>query len=242
MSTLLDVITDSLQSISQAGTGQSISPEQSQLGMRLANRMLQKWSGQKLMLYLVTQRPFALAATVQDYTVGPTGGFVQTRPVFVESGLAKIPGTTMQQTMNILDKTQWDALPDSGVTAGMNGVPASVWVEYTYPNLTFHVSPIPSTVVNILLGSWELLQQFATIFDVISLPPGYEEVLTQNLAIELADYYDTSVSQTLAQLAADGLNTIKANNAQKLRGALGDTQQLTSPNIGIPPPAAPAGQ
>ncbi len=240
MSTFLDLATDALQSIGQAGTGQSISPEQSQLALRLANRMLQKWSGQKLMLFLVTQRPFGLSATLQDYTVGPTGGFVQTRPVFVESGVAVIPGTTMQQVLNILDKTQWDALPDAGVIAGTNGVPASVWVEYTYPNLTFHVSPIPSTAVNIRLGTWELLQQFATVFDELVLPPGYEEPVVQNLAIELADYYDMPISQTLAQLAADGLNTIKTNNAQKLRGALGESQTLQSPSTGIPP-SAPAG-
>jgi hypothetical protein len=232
-----------MQSIGQVGDGQSLNSSQSQLAMRLANRMLQKWSNQKLMLYLITQRPFSLAANVQDYGVGPTGNpFTgQTRPVFVESGVATVPGSTVQRAMNILDKTQWDALPDLGVKAGTNGVPQSVWVEYTYPNLTFHVTPIPSTIVAIRLGSWELLQQFATLFDVVTLPPGYEEIVVQNLAIELADYFDQPVSQTLAQLAADGLNTIKTTNGQKLRGAFGEGQTLSSPNTGLPP-AAPAGQ
>jgi hypothetical protein len=240
MSTALDIFTDAMQSIGQVGDGQSLSSTNAQLAMRLANRMLQKWSNQKLMLYLITQRPFSLSANVQDYGVGPTGNpFTgQTRPVFVESGVATIPGSTMQNPLNILDKTQWDALPDSGVKAGTNGVPASVWVEYTYPNLTFHVSPIPSTIVAIRLGSWELLQQFTTLFDVLSLPPGYEEALVPNLAIELSDYFDQPISQNLAQLAADGLNTIKTVNAQKLRGALGESQALSSPNTGTPPPAA----
>jgi len=240
--TLLDVITDALTSIGQLGIGQTASPEMAQQAFRKANRMLQKWSLQKLLLYVVTTRPFALAATVQDYTVGPTGTFVGTRPVFVESGVAIVPGSTMQNPMNILTKEQWDALPDSGVICGLNGTPASVWPEYTNPNLTFHVTPIPSTIVNIRLGTWELLQQFASIFDELALPPGYEEALMYNLAVELAPDYDMPVSSDIAQLAADGLNTIKTNNAQKLRGALGESQILSSPNVGIPPAAAaPAG-
>ncbi len=241
MSTLLDIISDALSDIGQLGIGQSVSPEQSQQGLRKANRMLQKWSNQKLMVYLVTQRPFALSATVQDYTVGPTGAtFTGTRPVFVESGVANVPGSSMQNPMNILDKTQWDALPDSGVVCGPNGAPASVWPEYTLPNLTFHVTPIPSTVVNIRLGVWELLQQFATLFDELALPPGYEEALEYNLAIELAPDYDQPVTPELAQLAADSLNTIKTVNGQKLRGALGESQTLQSPNVGLPPPQAAA--
>ncbi len=241
MATFLDLLTDAITYIGQAGIGQSISPEQAQQGLRKCNRMTQEWSIQKLVEFVVTVRPFALAATVQDYTVGPTGGFVGTRPVFVDSGLALIPGSSMQNPMNILTKEQWDALPDSGVVCGPNGAPANLWPEYTFPDLTFHVSPIPSTVVNIRLGTWELIQQFATLFDEISLPPAYEKAIMYNLAVELAGDYDQPVTQELAMLASGSLNNIKTNNAQKLRGALGETQTLSSPNVGIPPPSAPAG-
>lgn len=236
--TLLDVITDSITYIGQAGIGRSISPEQAQQALRKANRMLQKWSLQKLMLYFITVRAFLLSANVQDYTVGPTGvpfGAV-TRPVFVESGIAAVPNSSMQNPLNILDKTQWDALPDSGVVCGPNGTPASVWPEYTYPNLAFHVSPIPSTAVTIRLGTWEILQQFVAITDVLNLPPGYEEALMYNLAVEISGDYDQPVTSDLAALAADALNTIKTNNGQKLRGALGETQTLISPSVGLPPP------
>lgn len=236
--TLLDLITDSISYIGQAGIGQSIAPEQAQQALRKANRMLQTWSIQKLVEYVVTVRTFLLSTGVQDYTVGPTGAtFTGTRPVFVESGLALIPGTSMQNPMNMLDKTQWDALPDSGVVCGTNGAPSNLWPEYTYPNLSFHVSPIPSTPTTIKLGTWELLQQFSAITDVVNLPPAYEKAIMYNLAVEIAGDYDAPVSPDLAALAADSLNSIKTNNAQKLRGALGETQNLSSPNVGLPPPS-----
>lgn len=235
--TFLDILSDSLSSIGQLGIGQSVNAEQAQQALRKGNRMLAKWSLKKLLIYVVTTRPFNLSAGVQDYTVGPTGAtFAGTRPVFVESGIAITPGSTMQNSLNILDKSQWDALQDSGVISGMNGTPASVWPEYTYPNLAFHVTPIPSTGVLIKLGTWEILQQFAAISDVLNMPPGYEEAIVYNLAVELCPDYDLPVSQALAELAADALNTIQTNNAQKLRGALGESQTLQSANVGLPPP------
>lgn len=241
--TLLDVIVDSLTQVGQLGIGQSVSPEEAQQALRKANRMLATWSLKKLLIYVVTVRPFALSATVQDYTVGPSGGatFAGTRPVFVESGLAIVPGSSMQNPLNILTKEQWDSLPDSGVICGPNGTPASVWPEYTYPNLAFHVSPIPSTVVQIRLGTWEILQQFVAISDVLNFPPGYERAIMYNLAVEIAGDYDQQVSPDLAQLAADALNSIQTNNAQKLRGGLGESQTLSSPNVGIPPPSTAPG-
>jgi hypothetical protein len=64
-----------------------------------------------------------------------------------------------------------------------------------------------------------------------------------NLAVELAAMFDQPVSPDLAQIAAGALNDLQTNNAQKLRGGLSDSQTLVnSTNVGIPPPAAPAGQ
>lgn len=237
MATFLDLASDALQSIGQVGIGQSLSPEQTQQTLRVANRMLAEWSIQRLMLYYVATRQFALSAGVQDYTIGPAGAtFLGSRPVYVEAGQARIPGTSMMNPFNMLTKSEWDAIPDLGVICGTNGVPSNLWPDYTYPNLTFHVSPIPSTAVTISLATWEILQQFVNIFDSIVLPPGYETALTKNLAVEMANYYDMPVSDSLGQLAAKSLVDIQANNAQKLGGSLGESQNLVSPNVGNPVP------
>lgn len=237
--TFQDILTDSLTSIGQLGTGQSMSNEQGAQGLRVGNRMIQKWSIQRLMLYLVTTRTFNLVANVQDYTVGPTGTFAGARPTFVESAQATIPGTTMQNPLSILKKSQWDAIADTGARTSANGIPDKIWPEYTFPNLAFHVHPIPQAVVAIKLGTWEVLQQFASLFDQLSLPPGYEEAIATNLAMELCPYYDMPVSSDLQALAADALLKIQGINAQTLQGSLDESQLLQSPNIGTPLPTGP---
>lgn len=235
--TLLDLGTDALTSIGQLGTGQSVSPEQSAQFLRVANRMIGKWSIQRLMLYLVSTRAFNLAAGVQDYTIGPTGAtFAGARPTFVEAAQCTIPGTSMQNTLSILKKAQWDAIPDLGARTSASGIPDKIWPEYTYPNFAFHVHPIPQAIVPIKLGTWEVLQQFATIFDNVQFPPGYEEAIVANLAMELCPYYDMPVSSDLQALAADGLLKIQGINAQTLTGSLDEAQTLQSPNVGTPLP------
>ena len=250
MSTALDIFTDALTSIGQAGQGQSISPEMSQQALRVCNRMIAKWSIQRLMLYYITTRTFSLTAGTQDYTLGPSasgaGSFVGTRPDFVESCYATLPGGSFKGEMSVLDRPKWGAIQDLGATTSANGVPQSIYPEYTFPNLAFHVWPIPANNCSVTLGTWEQLQQFLTIFDTVSLPPGYEEAITLNLALELAPYYDQPVQSFMATLAADALVKIQTVNAQSIGGALGASQLLNSPSLDNPipgqGPAQPASQ
>ena len=237
MSTFLDLASDALTSIGQVGMGQSVSAEQAGQALRVCNRMMQKWSQKRLMLYTIATRPFVLSIGKQDYTVGPAAAdFIGARPIFVEAAQASPLGTLVDTPVNILDKIKWGAIRDKGAVTSLAGVPSDVWPEYTFPNLTFHVWPIPSATPTLKLGTWELLQQFATVFDTVSLPNGYEEAIVQNLAMELCPYYDMPVSSEMAQLAADALVTIQAINAQGLGGALGESRLLTSANLDLPVP------
>jgi hypothetical protein len=230
--------------IGQVGIGQSISPEMSAQAMRVGNRMLGKWSIQRLLLYTINTRPFALTPGNQDYTVGPSVGatFNQPRPVFVESATAIIPGSTEERGMNILTPPKWRAIPDKLAQCSINGAPTDIWPEYTYPTLAFHVFPVPQNPASaIKLGTWEVLQQFLTIFDILNFPFGYEEAFVLNLAFELTPFYDMPPSVNVAQLGADALNSIKALNAQGLQGAIQD-RLLQLPNLDVPIPTGPAPQ
>jgi hypothetical protein len=243
LSTFNDVATDTLTSIGQLGVGQSASPEMMQQALRVANRMLQKWSLQRLYLWWIPTRQYTLVSMQQNYGFGPTGpDFVlATRPNLVETCAAIYPGSLSERPMNILDRPKWGAIPDKGATCGVNGVPQDCWIEYTYPNLTLHFWPIPSSAgIGVKLGTWEVLQQFATIFDVLSMPFGYEEALQQNLAFELASFYDMPIAASLSQLAADALLRVQQLNAQSIGGAFGESETLYEPSVGQPKPGPEA--
>lgn len=212
----------------------------SQQALRVCNRMVAKWSIQRLMLYYIATRTFILTANLQDYTLGPSasgaGSYVGPRPDLIESCYAIPVASGMHYQMSVLDRPKWGAIADIGATTSAFGVPQSIYPEYLYPNMAFHVWPIPANGCSITLGTWEQLQQFATIFDTLTFPPGYEEAIVLNLALELAPYYDMPPNSMMVQLAADALLKVQGINAQSLGGALSAAQLLNSPSLDSPIP------
>lgn len=239
MSNFGDVATDALSLIGQLGIGQSPSPEQLAQAMRYANRMISRWSIQRLMLFTVGSSPYVLTPNVQDYTIGPAAGatFNQVRPTFIESAQIQLPNSAMTEPLNLLDRTKWGAIRDKGATCSPNGLPQDVWIEYSNPNLAFHLWTVPSNACTIMLAAWVALQQFNTIFDVLNFPNGYEDAIMSNLAIDLCPAYEAEPPPSLVAQAADGLIQIQKINAQSLGGQqLGESATLQNPNQVLPPP------
>ena len=235
MSTLLDVVSGALTALGELGQGQTASPEDGALGQRLINLLLGKLGTQRLYLYTVDTQEWTLVPGTQDYTVGATGAtFTGPRPTFVESAKVNVVGSNVWLPIDILDKVRWDALRNLGGTAD---IPDSVWPEYTFPNLTFHVNPAPIGAPKIRLGVWLAFTKFTSLFDPIEFPEGYEEFFESQLAIAMAPYYDKPVNQLMMQRAADAQASIMRINAQGMGGAVGETQ---APNVGQPMPASPA--
>jgi hypothetical protein len=238
MSTLLDIVTGSLTAIGQLGQGQTANAEDGALGQRCMNLQLAKWSADRLMIPYVATRTYTLVANTADYSVGPNAATCgPTRPTFIESAQVVVPGTSYTPSLSVLDKSQWDAVANRGAIAD---VPDKIYVEYSFPNLTFHINPKPVAGMTIFLGCWEQLQQFATLFDTFAFPPEYEELMESNLAIILAPYYDQPVPQTLLQRAADAMVAVQKKNAQGIGGSLSAAQKLMSPNVGQPIPSGAA--
>ncbi len=231
----VDLATDAMTAIGQLGTGQSISPEEAEQALRVCNSLLGKWSVQRLMLPLVSQRTFNLSPGTQDYTIGPSGtvGGVAVRPTFVESAQAAPPGSSQSNTLSILDKSEWDAIGDKGAQTSALGIPQSMYPEFTSPNVALHFWPIPSNAGEVTVGVWEPLTKFATIYDDANLPEGYEEALRFNLALNLCPFFDMPPG-LVSDLTVDAINSLKKINAQSIGGSLGDDQTLKSPNTGQP--------
>ena len=239
MATLLDIISGALTLIGQLGRGQTVAPEDGQIGLDETNLLLSQSSTKRLMLSYVAIRSYALSANDADYTIGPTGAdFTAVRPTLIESAQINVPGTNIWLPMSVLDKPKWDAIATRGTVDEICQV---IYPEYTYPNIAFHIHPKTSGTPTIRLGCWEELTQFPDVLTEVALPPAYAEWLKATLAIRLAPSYDQPVPANLLQRAADATAAVMQYNAQSMGGALGSMQTLQSPNVGNPIlPSAPA--
>lgn len=238
-STLLDVVSNALTALGQLGRGQGVAPEDGALGLRQSNLLLNQKSTQRLFLSYVATREYTLTGGVADYTIGDTGAtFTAPRPTLIESAQTQIPGTSSWFPISVWDKAKWDAITGKGAT---DEKPAGIYPEYTFSNaiLAFHVNPIPTGAAKIRLGSWEQLTQFASLFDLVLMPPAYESWLEAALTIILAPFYDMPVPSSLIDRRTDALGDLNRYNAQSLGGALSASQRFDSPNVGAPIPTGP---
>jgi len=230
-STLMDVLSGAMTAIGQLGRGQTLNASDAALGLRLSTLILSKASAKRLFLPFVAQRQYTLQANVGDYSIGETGAtYTDTRPVFIESAQINVPGSSYWPPISIIDKPKWDAIPNRGA---LDEVPTVVYVQYSFPNLTFRVHPKPIATPIIRFGAWEPLTPFATVFDPVSFPPAYEEWLEVELAVAYGPYYDQPTAQLNDRLI-DARQTVMQINAQAMGGAVSDAQTLESPNVGQP--------
>lgn len=149
------------------------------------NDMLDTWWIDKLAVFHILVEQFALIANQQSYTMGVGGNFNTTRPVKV------VPGTKYQlngidRQLNVLtDRKSWDEIPLKSLVAP----PQALFVDEAYPLATLYFYPTPDQAYPVYINSWARLQNIAALNTQIALPPGYNSLIVNGLAIALCPEY-----------------------------------------------------
>jgi hypothetical protein len=114
----------------------------------------------------------------------------------------------------LLTEQEYQAIPVKSLTGSR---PAAAYWNPTFPLGTLIPWPIP-TDANLLWAIYyaEAVEEFATINDLVALPPGYRRMLTTNLAVELLDDYSRQAPPLLVRAAADSKAVVKRSN-ERLR-------------------------
>lgn len=143
-------------------------------------------------------------ATSYTWATGAT--FNSARPVSVNSAYFTLSG--YDYPVSIINKDQYQAISDKTATSD---VVDSVYINFTYPNATVYVYPVPSSGTLNLSSSKPLTEQ-ATAATVLSMPQGYERMLRLNLAAEMMPQYGV-MNQAIIAMAMKAKADIKRVNA-----------------------------
>lgn len=224
--------------IGELAAGETLSSSDATYCQGVLNNMLDAWSLERLLIYTVSSITEALTANQQDYTIGPSGAtFTAPRPTLIQSAAIVIPGTTIREPMDVLSSKKWFAIKEKGLTGVL---PTSIYLDQNFPNAGFHVSPIPSGTPTIEFYYWAALPNFPLLTTTFAWPPGYYNAMAMNLGLFLTSAYNKPLDQTLAALAKEAKEMLKAFNSQVLVDSMGPNSTLDAPTIGRPiPPAAP---
>lgn len=210
MSTVRDLLTDTLQLIGVLDPSESISAPVAQACLRRLNAMLNTWSTQGLMVYTLNREVFPLTVGQQDYTLGTGGQLNTTRPVWLnQASIIPSSSPTLEIPLKFDSDEDWQAVSIKSVTSTF---PIEVHPLGNYPLNTLQFWPVPTAPCSVVLYLPQQLGGFTSINDAVSFPPAYEEAIVYSLVPRVAPMFGVSVSPDVQRTAMVAVDAIRAQN------------------------------
>src|SRR3990167_3921127 len=102
-----NLITDALTDLSVLGVGRALSARDGALGLRHLQMLIDSAELDPGVIYTVARTEYTLVANTENRTIGPTGNYVQARPIFIASALVKRVGEDQENPVKIWSRKQW---------------------------------------------------------------------------------------------------------------------------------------
>jgi hypothetical protein len=209
MTTAVELITDALGEIGVADAGQALSANDSALGLRVLNRLFQRWSNMRLLQPVLDELSVTMTGAA-SYTLGPGGSPARARPLKVLSATFVDTGG-LESPVQIITREQWDAIPNKADTGSY---PDRIWyaaentdgIVYTYPKCS------TGTLKLDVLTNMQALG----MSDTLTLPDGYESAIVSTLADDLATHYGMSTPPDVRRRAAGAVRALKRTNHEPI--------------------------
>ena len=224
------VINEALMAIGQLAEGESPSAETAQSALRRLNSMVESMNNESLQIYQIQDEIFTLPANSTTRTIGVGAQLNTAWPIkILESSFVRDPvnAPSVDFPIAIINNDEYSAITVKSVTGPY---PQVIYYDRAYPVGTLYFWPVPSASLSLHLSTWKQLSSFAALATTLSLPPGYEEMLTFNLAIRLAPSFGVSASQEVRQIASESKRNLKRVNGQDQVMGL----PLSLPGMGSP--------
>lgn len=210
MASAADLINGSLRLIGQLAEGEVPSNETSQDALAAMNQMLDSWSTERLAVYSTQDQIFTWPATFASRTLGPTGNFVGTRPVYLDdSTYFRDASTNVSYGLRMINQQQYNGI---AVKTVRSTYPQVMWVNMTHPDIELYVYPVPTRDLEFHFVSVSPLTQPATLVTNLEFPPGYLRAFRYNLAMELAPEFGIEPSPQVQRIAMTSKRNLKRVN------------------------------
>jgi len=206
MATAAEIIENGLRKLGVIASGADPSSAEQADGLTALNEMIESFSNESVFIFDDNEETFLLTTSKASYTMGSGGDFDTTRPLKISKARIQLntSNPVIELRMDILSLDEWAKIVQKNISSN---IPRSIYIDYSYPLATINVYPIPSVAQSIILNSMKVVQSFATAATAVSLPPGYNRMLTYNFAVEVASEYGVEPSPTVQRIA----NESKAN-------------------------------
>lgn len=208
MASVNDQINGALRLIGQLAEGETPSPETSQDALTAFNQMLDSWSTERLSIFSTQTQVFTWLAGNRSRTLGPSGDFVGTRPVLLDTS-TYFNYNNLSYPMTFINQDQYNAIALKTVTSSF---PQVMFVNMTMPDIEMFVYPVPSNDLEFHFVSVEELTQATSLATALVIPPGYLRAFRYCLACEIAAEFGIEPPPMVKRIAEVSKRNIKRIN------------------------------
>ena len=188
------LISDALRDIGVLGVGRSLNDRDGSFALRYLQRLIDSAELDRRVIYTVLRSSYTLVANTASRTIGPSGNFVQARPIFIASALVKRVGEDLETPLHIMTRDEYLYYHDKTLTSE---VPDSIFMEPTVTNATLYFLPIPTTAATLVVGTPTALTGFSDLSTTYTFTPGYEDWFLLRLRNKLARPFGRPLTQDM---------------------------------------------
>lgn len=191
MATCRDLITDAMYNLGVWAVGETPPPAEMQDAFNKLNQLLFFLDTQKMTVFHIVDFNGAFVPGQQNYTIGPGQNFnTNVRPTRIRNIYFTL-GTVSYQVKEVTNK-QFDQITLKSLQTLL---PTVFYYETSYPYGIVHFWSVPTTNSAVTISYDDQLAQFATLNDTVLFPPGYELMLSLELANTLGGRYGTALTR-----------------------------------------------
>ncbi len=220
--TVLDLITEALSILSVYTPGEPMAAADAETCLFTLGGLVDGYGAERLTIYqLNVLAQFATTAGKQTYLVGTgaTGNdwivsALPTRFEYVSQSLANRSATgALEVGLHQYTNADWERLSLKSLG---NTMLEGVWINYGVGAHALSFFPLPLAAIPITLYTAQMTPRFTALTNVLALPPGYQELLTYELALKVASKFDATIPPFLPDAFAEAKSRVKMANFQAL--------------------------
>lgn len=217
-----DIIEAAALKLGAKMTGESLTASEAEDSLNILNSMIDSMTTDGTLIFKVQQEALSWASGNATRTIGDGGDFDTTRPLRIENGTFFRDGSIDYTVEIIRDRATYDSLSSKTDTSTY---PEFLYYEPGSPLGKLYAYPVPSSTISLYLNTWAPLQNFPTLTEVLSLPPGYRWFLEHNLAVALQPVFSLPVPASVEREAEKSRRRIERMNHRPI------TSRLEAPYI-----------
>lgn len=202
--TVRDVATRALRLLGVLGPSEVPDAGQSAIALETLNDWLDQGKADRPRIYTVARDTATLTPSAASFTVGTGGTIAIARPVFLDR-VAYVDNSVSPAVEvplgRLLTDDEYAAIPNKALTSTR---PQAAYYRPDFPLGVLIPWPI-STGASLLWAIYHpvSVEEFTSVNDAVTLPPGYRLLLITKLALMMAPIFSRQVSRELATMAAE---------------------------------------